>query len=240
MKKILFSVLLPAGIFSAAAQEVEISNRNVYRDSLRTAVIDQIQQLKPEYNADSVRNVLENGPFFSLYKDNYFIGGTPVGDKIKAVNSSVKFQLSVRQKVTRSRLPFDTYLYIQFTQKTLWNILEESLPIHDMNFNPGIGLGHLIIHKNNYIGHTYLMLEHESNGKDGEASRSWNKVSFGCSYLLSKNTEVQFKTWIPIIDSENNRDILKYNGLAQATLSYWTPNQRLNTTLVSTWRARTF
>ncbi|MDR2764160.1 MAG: phospholipase A [Tannerella sp.] len=204
------------------------------------AVIAQFHAVKPNYKADSIRNVLDNGPFFSLYKDNYFIGGIPFGDKMKAANSNVKFQLSVRQKLTRSRLPFDTYLYIQFTQKTIWNVLEESLPIHDMNFNPGIGLGHLIIHKNKYIGSAYLMLEHESNGKDDELSRSWNKVSFGGNLLLSKDMEMQLKTWIPIIDSRNNRDILKYNGLAQGVLSYWTPNQRLNATLVTTWRAGMF
>ena len=28
------------------------------------------------YNADSVREILDNMPYFSLFKDNYFIGGT--------------------------------------------------------------------------------------------------------------------------------------------------------------------
>jgi phospholipase A1 len=231
--------MLLAGI-CAVAQTPEKPERHVDFNSLRMAVIAQFHAVKPNYKADSIRNVLDNGPFFSLYKDNYFIGGIPFGDKMKAANSNVKFQLSVRQKLTRSRLPFDTYLYIQFTQKTIWNVLEESLPIHDMNFNPGIGLGHLIIHKNKYIGSAYLMLEHESNGKDDELSRSWNKVSFGGNLLLSKDMEMQLKTWIPIIDSRNNRDILKYNGLAQGVLSYWTPNQRLNATLVTTWRAGMF
>lgn len=224
----------------ALAQAPARSERHARLDSLRTSVIDQINARKPDYNADSIRGVLENGPSFSLYRDNYFIGGIPLGDKMKAINSNIKFQLSIRQKLTRSRLPFDTYLYIQYTQKAIWNILEESIPIHDMNFNPGVGLGHLIIYKNRYIGNASLMLEHESNGKDGEWSRSWNKVSFEGNFLLSKNTEMQFRTWIPIIDSRNNRDILRYNGLAQTSLSYWTPSQRLNATLVTTWRARMF
>jgi phospholipase A1 len=222
------------------AQEPDKPERNTHFDSLRTMIIEQIQALKPNYNADSVRAELENGPFFSLYRDNYFIGGIPIGDKMTAANSNVKFQLSIRQKLTRSKLPFDTYLYIQFTQKTIWNVLEESLPMRDMNFNPGIGLGHLIVHKNRYIGHAYLMLEHESNGKDGTASRSWNKISFGGNLALSKYMEMQLKTWIPIIDGQNNRDILRYNGLAQGALSYWTPDRRFNATLLATWRAHSF
>ncbi|MDR1102518.1 MAG: phospholipase A [Tannerella sp.] len=240
MKTVLLFMMLLAGICAAAQTPEKSERRAAHLDSLRTSVIDQIQAMKPDYNADSIRNALENGPFFSLYRDNYFIGGIPLGDKMKAINTNIKFQLSIRQKLTRSQLPFDTYLYIQYTQKTIWNILEESIPIHDMNFNPGVGLGHLIIYKNRYIGNASLMLEHESNGKDGEASRSWNKVSFEGNFLLSKTTEIQLKAWIPVIDSRNNRDILRYNGLAQSALSYWTPNQRLNATLVTTWRARMF
>ena len=127
-------------------------------------------------------------------------------------NSNVKFQISVIQRLTKSKLPFDTYLFLQFTQKTVWNVLEESLPMRDMNFNPGIGIGHLIVYQNRYVGKAFLMLEHESNGKEGEASRSWNKVSLSGSLMASPHVELQLKAWIPIIDGENNRDILRYNG----------------------------
>jgi phospholipase A1 len=209
----------------------------------RRTVREIIEELAPGYNADSVRAEVEKGSYFSLYKDNYFIGGTEIGNglnRLKAASSSIKFQVSISQRLTRSRLPLDTYLYIQFTQKTIWNVLEESLPIYDMNFNPGIGLGHLIVHRNKYIGNAYVMLEHESNGKDGEYSRSWNKVSFGCRLLLSRHVDVHAKTWIPIIDSDNNRDILRYNGLADITLNYTSPNRRFIFTLASTWRSRSF
>jgi phospholipase A1 len=235
MKRILSFFLFLTACYCAPAQTPA-----THRDSVRMAIREQINAIRPEINADSVRAVVEHAPFFSLYKDNYLIGGIPVGDKMTAANSNVKFQLSIRQKLTRSKLPFDTYLYIQFTQKTIWNVLEESLPIHDMNFNPGIGFGHLIIQKNQYIGNAYLMIEHESNGKDGELSRSWNKVSFGGNMQISKTMDMQFKTWIPIIDGENNRDILRYNGLALGALNYRAPNQRFNATVVATWRSKSF
>ncbi|MDR2120689.1 MAG: phospholipase A [Tannerella sp.] len=204
-------------------------------------MMERITELTPQYNADSVRAEIEKGPYFSLYKDNYFIGGTEIGNgKLTAANSNIKFQLSISQRLTRSHLPFDTYAYIQFTQKTIWNVLEESLPIYDMNFNPGIGLGHLIVRRNKYIGNAYLMLEHESNGKDGVSSRSWNKVSFGGRLMLNKYVDMHLKTWIPIVDSDNNRDITRYNGLAEATFNYISPNKLFIVTLVSTWRARSF
>ena len=63
------------------------------------------------YNADSVREILDNMPYFSLFKDNYFIGGTTIGGKPTVYNSDIKFQLSISQRLTKSRLPFDTYLF---------------------------------------------------------------------------------------------------------------------------------
>ena len=113
------------------------------------------------YNADSVRAVWDKMPYFTLFKDNYFIGGTTLGGKPTSVNSDVKFQLSIAQRLTKSKLPFDTYLFIQYTQKAFWNVFQESLPMKDLNFNPGIGLGHLIVYRNKCIGKGYLMLEHE-------------------------------------------------------------------------------
>lgn len=138
----------------------------------------QIRNDVPRYNPDSVREELDKRPYFSLYKDNYFIGGTTIGSKPTNKNSDVKFQLSISQRLTKSKLPFDTYLFVTYTQKAFWNVFQESLPMYDLNFNPGIGLSHLVIHRNRLIGQVSLLIEHESNGKDSIYSRSWNKISF--------------------------------------------------------------
>ena len=134
------------------------------------------------------------------------------------------------------RTLFDSYLFLQYTQKAFWNVFQKSLPMRDLNFNPGIGLGHLIIRKNKYIGKAYLMIEHESNGKDSIDSRSWNKLTLGAAVLLNKNWEVQFKGWIPVIDGKENDDILKYNGIFQVAANYRTDNKRLNVGVILTKR----
>lgn len=188
------------------------------------------------YNPDSVREILDKQPYFSLFKDNYFIGGIPLGEKITSRNSDVKFQISISQRLTKSKLPFDSYLFLQYTQKTFWNVFQESLPMRDLNFNPGIGLGHLIIRHNKYIGKSYVMIEHESNGKDSIDSRSWNKLTLATALMLNKNWEVQFKGWIPVIDGKENDDILKYNGIFQVAANYRTDNKRLNLGVILTKR----
>ena len=192
------------------------------------------------YNADSVRAILDKHPYFSLFKDNYFIGGIPIGEKITSRNSDVKFQISVSQRLTKSKLPFDSYLFLQYTQKAFWNVFQASLPMRDLNFNPGIGLGRLIMRKNKYIGKAYVMVEHESNGRDSIENRSWNKLTLGAAVLLNKNWEVQFKGWIPVIDGKENDDILKYNGIFQVAANYRTDNRRLNLGLILTKRLTWF
>lgn len=198
------------------------------------------EAVKVKYNADSVRAELDKMPYFTLFRDNYFSGGTPLGTKPTGHNSDVKFQLSISQRLTKSKLPFDSYLFIQYTQKAFWDVFRESLPMRDLNFNPGIGLGHLIIRHNKYIGKAYLMLEHESNGKDSIDSRSWNKITFSWALVLNDNWETQFKTWIPIIDGENNKDILKYNGIFQFAVNYRTCNKRLQIGALITQRKAWF
>jgi phospholipase A1 len=244
MSRFICILFVLSASLSLSAQEIEDKSLKTmgleWRDTIRMLIKERIKEFGPQYNADSVRRDIENGNYFTLFKDNYFTGGTAAGQKIKANNTNVKFQLSISHRLTKSILPFDTYLFIQFTQKTIWNVMEESLPVHDLNFNPGIGLGHLIIYRNRYIGRAIFMLEHESNGKDGLTSRSWNKVSFGINLMMNNNINTQTKLWAPIIDSDNNRDILRYNGIGHFGINYYNNSRRFHAGLLTTWRTKSF
>ena len=190
----------------------------------RAQIVIPVNQSK--IDADSIRRDFDRRPYFGLYKDNYFTVGTTMGGKPTKENSDVKFQVSISQKLTRSVLPFNSYLFLMYSQKVMWNVFQNSMPMHDLNFNPGIGLSKLLIVKGRLIGKMTLLLEHESNGRDSIASRSWNKISLGGGIYLDPNVMVHAKYWIPIVDGENNRDILKYSGIFQAGIQATTTNQR--------------
>lgn len=179
-----------------------------------------------EIDGDSVRRAFDDAPYFGLYKDNYFIFGTAVGEKPTRQNSNVKFQLSIAQRLTRSTLPLGTYLYLFFSEKVFWNVLENSMPMTDLNFNPGVGLSKPLFVKNKFIGKVSFILEHESNGRDGVASRSWNKVSLAGSVMIDPTFYVHAKFWIPIVDGMYNKDILDYSGIYQIGSSFSLPNRR--------------
>ena len=105
----------------------QLSEAQIYYDSNHS-----------KFNSDSIRHEFDKGPYFTLFKDNYFTAGIPIGQKISSTNSDVKFQVSISQRLTKSTLPFNTYLFLAYSQKCLWNVFQESLPMRDLNFNPGI------------------------------------------------------------------------------------------------------
>lgn len=179
-----------------------------------------------DVDADSVRRAFDKLPSFGLYKDNYFIFGTSIGPRPTRENSNVKFQLSIAQRLTKSVLPWGTYLYLFYTQRVIWNVMEKSFPMHDLNFNPGIGLAKPLFVKGRFIGKLTLQAEHESNGRDGIESRSWNRVSLGANILIDPNFIVHGKFWIPFIDGENNKDLLDYMGIYQVGTQIMSPNRR--------------
>ena len=205
-KKFVFLLTLLSTSFLLHAQIIE--NKNV------------------RFNADSIKKEFDNGPYFTLFRDNYFILGTSLGEKPSRYNSDVKFQISIAQRLTKSTLPWDTYLFLTYSQKCFWNVFEESLPMRDLNFNPGIGLGKLLIVKDRLIGKLILLVEHESNGRDGEDSRSWNKITFSASIFVDPQFMVHGKFWIPIIDGQNNKDILKYSGIYQTGIQVTSKDKR--------------
>ncbi len=177
-------------------------------------------------NTDSIKKEMNIGPYFGLYKDNYFAVGTDPFHKPTPVNSGVKFQISIKQRLTNATLPWQTYLYLFFTEKIFWDVFQNSMPMSDQNFNPGIGWSKPFFIKDRYCGNLTLILEHESNGRDSIQSRSWNKVSLAGNAYITDQLSVHAKYWIPIIDSGNNRDILKYCGIFQWGFQVNTTNRR--------------
>ena len=177
---------------------------------------------------DSLKHELDYGPYFGLYKDNYFTVGTAPFRKPTATNSDVKFQISLAIRLTDAVLPWHSFIFLMYTQKTFWNVFQESLPMHDLNFNPGIGWTKPFFNKDGFVVKLTLLIEHESNGKDGDDSRSWNRVSIGGSTIIDEWLMVHAKFWIPIIDGMNNKDILDYCGIYQHGLVITTPNKKFS------------
>lgn len=187
-------------------------------------------------NADSIINQFDAMPSFGIYKDNYFVVGTTLFKEPTKWNSDAKFQVSIRHRLTNSTMPFKTYFFLTYTQKAFWDVFQESFPFRDLNYNPSLGIGKALVRDNRFLGTLSLQFEHESNGKDGEDSRSWNKVSFTSHFMIDDHWTLQTKAWIPIVDGGNNKDIVKYSGWGLLALDYSSPKKKYNIGCVVTKR----
>jgi phospholipase A1 len=159
-------------------------------------------------------------PAFAVYKDTYFVTGVPLNQEITNESADAAFQISIRQRLTKSVLPFKTFAYLTYTQKSYWDIYAESSPFRDTNYNPGMGLGKYIFHQNKLVGAVFAQIKHESNGRDGEESRSWNYLSVSMKYFFNARFNLAGEFWVPYVDGDNNKDLLDYRGLGYISLNY--------------------
>lgn len=173
------------------------------------------------YSKQELKDSIAKLPYFSIHKDNYFITGVPTNKTIDRTTADAKYQISFKQILTRSRLPWDTYLFMTYTQKSFWNIYEESFPFNDINFNPSIAIGKAFYDKEDRLsGLARLSFEHESNGRDSIFSRSWNRMTLEYTTNVFKNTIASFKAWMPFAYEEGNPDLLEYVGLGEINVSH--------------------
>ncbi|HZJ20006.1 MAG TPA: phospholipase A [Pricia sp.] len=165
---------------------------------------------------DSVQQL----PYFTIHKDNYFITGTPTNTAINSSTANAKYQISFKQMVTRTALPWETYLFLTYSQKAFWDVYKESVPFREINFNPSLGVGKAFFDKDDRLkGIASLSYEHESNGRDSIFSRSWNRLSLEYASKIGPKTTAKVKVWLPFMYKEGNSDILDYVGLGEINIS---------------------
>jgi phospholipase A1 len=139
------------------------------------------------------------------YRPIYAIGGKP----------DVKVQISFKGQMLRS---FD--LYYAFSQLMIWDFFKESAPFRDINYNPEL-FYRVHLHRPSAL---WLDVggDHESNGRAGDASRSWNRAYalVHSTTLIGEKATVwwSIRAWAPFGYSEN-RDILEYRGLWEAQIA---------------------
>jgi len=153
------------------------------------------------------------------YKRNYVAVGTmnnfDGGSAFSGNNADIKFEFGVKYQVFRDdRYTFLKHLKFGYSQKSWWDIGEESLPFAESNYNPELFLdfdSELFGKDVNY----QLGAEHESNGRGGLLSRSWNRAYVQGEIDLSDYISLGLKLWDVVEVSDENRDITDYLGNAR-------------------------
>lgn len=208
---------------SAQVKEVE----ELWKNQLDSNRIDFTKSMYLEIDEKEVLNLLDRQPSFAMYKDNYFTTGIPTNKKVSQYTADAKFQLSIRQRLTKTVLPFNSLLMLTYTQKSFWDIYQNSFPFADNNYNPGLALAKPFIVHNKLEGLGILAFEHESNGRgDSLESRSWNYFVFTGTYFYNPYFTFQAKVWAGWAGSDNP-DLLDYRGYGLLAVNYRSKNNRL-------------
>lgn len=174
---------------------------------------------------DSVNKIISRMPAFSIYKDNYFVTGAPIGKVPSRDNADAKFQFSFKQRLSDNPFAFGAYAYLTYTQKSFWDIYKASSPFAETNYNPAVILLKPVFRENRFFGVTTFGIEHESNGRDSIYSRSWNFASLGFTRIYSHNLSFGLKLWVPFMIS-NNPGLPKYIGYGEAQLQWISNDNR--------------
>ena len=198
-----------------------------------TASVSSTEQPKPEEES-----LLVDKPpplAVSVYEPVYVIVGGDDG-------LNAKFQISFRYRLfdgegaLASRLSWIDDLYLAFSQTSLWDLSELSKPFKDSSYRPRLyyadyDLGRL------FDGRVRLGVEsgvgHESNGKDGDVSRSFNMLYVRPT--LTIGDPEGFNVYVaPLIHNyiaeSENPDISRYRGYvdwmlgagSKGGLNFWT------------------
>ncbi|WP_372627297.1 phospholipase A [Arsukibacterium sp.] len=163
------------------------------------------------------------------------IAGTLSRDGVSASsdNLEAKFQLSLKTPLWTKIYKDRGYLFFAFTQQAYWQAYnsEVSSPFRENNYEPELIL--MLPHYQNYEEAASriisLSLSHQSNGRSGELSRSWNRLKL--SWVTSiGNVFINFEPWYRFNErkktsvddpkGDDNPDITKYMGWFELSAAY--------------------
>jgi outer membrane phospholipase A len=177
----------------------------------------------------------------SVYEPVYFIVGGDGG-------LNAKFQISLRFRLFDGRgrlgqqLPWLDDLYLSFSQTALWDLGELSKPFTDSSYRPRLFYANYDLAEFKG-GWAHVGMEtgigHESNGKEGDDSRSYNMLYVRPTLSLGERDGLRFYA-APLIHNyiaeSDNPDIADYRGNvdwlfgfgSKGGLDFWTTLRKGN------------
>jgi phospholipase A1 len=206
-------IAAPAGTATAAASEAASATPATGPDLL--SALPAANRLR-RYYADH----------FSAHEPMYFIMGTE--------KPAARFQLSLKYRVLNDTGPLATKypalkgLHVAYTQRSLWDITSDSSPFYDTSYSPEVMFESLAPDTGSTGGFTWLgyqtAFQHESNGRGGAESRSFNSVYFRPGFAFGDLNGWRFivrpKFFAYVGDISDNRDIKDYRGYSELRLIF--------------------
>jgi outer membrane phospholipase A len=171
---------------------------------------------------------LPTPPPFDRSVGNAFLANLSAYEPIYAVYgpasySEARIQLSFKYQLFGSRLREDRPrsltdgLYFAYTQRMFWDLGADSSPFRNIDYQPEIFyLSPPVARGGKATFSAQIGLRHESNGRDGEASRSLNTAYIAPMAALPLGNDWRLtiapRLWLYAGDLSENPDIRRYRG----------------------------
>jgi phospholipase A1 len=157
---------------------------------------------------------------FYPHEPLYFIAGTE--------SPNAKFQISLKYQVFTSegkyarRVPELQCFYLGYTQTSLWDWSQPSAPFFDSSYKPELLYASDWVKPDRWAHRFGLRfqtgLQHESNGRDGESSRSLNIVYVKPTLAFGPADGFQMilmpRAWVYVGSLSDNPELAEYWGYA--------------------------
>ncbi len=182
----------------------------------------QIDKVNDKETDDNLKQIITNDFDLYPYKKNYLLPVTY--DLHKSENEKqfeTAFQISVEKPISYNFFGLNESISGTYTQKSFWQTSQDSSPFRETNYEPEVFIQ--FPYGNNTLFKSYKVgLNHVSNGKNDELSRSWNRIYLE-GYFQFSNLFLIPKIWYRLPErssDDDNPDIEHYYGNGDLTLLY--------------------
>ena len=177
---------------------------------------------------DSAPQGEQNGRNFGFlglkyYEPIYMLFTHDFSKKSDRKADELHFEFSFERPITYDALGFGEKISFAYAQNSWWQITQDSAPFRESNYRPELYVSAPVP----FADELKIGAMHESNGKGGEESRSWNRL-YAQSTWSADGFSITPRAWYAFWLDRTNEDIADYMGYGDLRASYTFSKQRLS------------
>ncbi len=174
-----------------------------------------------EQNSENSKNLGILG--LKYYEPIYMLFTHDFSKKPDRKADELHFEFSFERPITYDALGLGEKFSFAYTQNSWWQITQDSAPFRESNYRPELYVSAPVP----FADELKIGALHESNGKGGAESRSWNKA-YVQSTWSSGGFSITPRAWYAFWLDRTNEDIADYMGYGDLRASYTFGKQRLS------------
>ena len=177
---------------------------------------------------DSAPQGEQNGRNFGFlglkyYEPIYMLFTHDFSKKPDRKADELHFEFSFERPITYDALGLGEKISFAYAQNSWWQITQDSAPFRESNYRPELYVSAPVP----FADELKIGAMHESNGKGGEESRSWNRL-YAQSTWNADGFSITPRAWYAFWLDRTNEDIADYMGYGDLRASYTFGKQRLS------------